>query len=107
MLTLYNLLLTTGYSVAYSNFKNIGLPTPPYIVYFRDTSENIKSDDKVFGKYNTYQIELYTSKKDIQAEKKVEDILNTFNSEYSTNEIYIDSENVYQVVYTIKLTEKE
>jgi predicted ABC-class ATPase len=107
MNNLYNLLLSTGYPVAYSNFKSKGLPEPPYIVYFRNNSNNISSDDKVHGKSNVFQIELYTKYKDLEAEKKVEDVLNVLNSEYTTDEDYIDSEEVFQVVYTLKLIEKE
>jgi predicted nucleotidyltransferase len=76
---LFTLLKTSGYPVAYRSFKvdnNNPPPASPYIVYLRMTDENISSDTKVHGKFKNYQIELYTDKKDLVAEQKLEKILN-------------------------------
>ena len=58
------------------------------------------------GKFKFYQIELYTIKKDLVAEQKLETVLNSINSEYDVSEVYIDTEALYQVIYQIKITEK-
>lgn len=101
---------TIGYPVAYNSFvvdKNNPMPMPiPYICVLRTSDENISSDYKVHGKFKNYQIELYTDIKDLEAEKKVEEVLNTIDADYITSETYIESENLYQVVYQIKLLEK-
>jgi len=101
---LFTQLKTTLYPVSYHHFTTA--PTPPYIVYLRAFDNNISSDYKVHGKFKFYQVELYTAKKDLVAEQKLEAVLNGINSEYDVTETYIDTENLYQVIYTIKITEK-
>ncbi len=101
---LCNHLKSTGYPVAYHHFTTS--PEPPYIVYIRTDDDNISSDNKVHGKFKNYQVELYTTKKDLEAEQKAEEILNTIDTDYKTSEAYIESEDLYQVVYQITLTER-
>ena len=106
---LFTLLKIAGYPVAYNEFKvdvNNPPPVPPYVAYLRTTDDNIASDRKVHGKFKNYQIELYTDKKDLVAEKKVEEILNTIDTEYKVSETFIESETLFQVVYEIKIIER-
>ncbi len=101
---LISLLKTTGYDVAYHHFEERN--NPPFVVFLRTDDENISSDYKVHGKFKNYQIELYTRKKDLVAEKKIEDVIGEIYSEYSTSETYIESEKLYQVVYQITVVER-
>lgn len=101
---LCNQLKAAGYPVAYHHFTTS--PEPPYIVYIRTNDDNISSDYKVHGKFKNYQVELYTVKKDLEAERKIEAILNTIDPKYQTFEEYIESEQMYQVVYQIKIIER-
>lgn len=101
---LYTALKSTGYPVAYHHFATA--QSPPYIVYLRVFDNNISSDYAVHGKFKNYQIELYTDKKDLAAEKAVEAVLNNIDPDYETSETYIESENLYQVVYEIKIIER-
>ena len=101
---LFTLLKTTLYPVSYHHFTTP--PTPPYIVYLRAFDNNISSDYKVHGKFKFYQVELYTVKKDLIAEQKLESVLNSINSEYDVTEAYVDTESLYQIIYTIKITER-
>lgn len=101
---LSELLESTGYPVAYREFKKA--PSIPYIVYMRDNDTNISSDHKVHGKVKYYTVEFYTDKKDPTAESKVEALLETIDPDYSTNETYIQSEELYQIIYEIKIIER-
>ena len=106
---LYAQLKTTGYLAAYHHFivdSTHPAPVPPYIVYLRDFDSNVSSDYKVHGKFKNYQVELYTNKKDITAEQKLEAVLNPIDPDYKTTETYIESEGLYQVIYQIKVTER-
>lgn len=95
---------TSGYPTVYGSFKE---PTkPPYIVFIRPSNENVSSDKKVHGKFQNYNVELYTKKKDLAAEKKLEDILGVIDPEYDTLETYIDTEKMYMVTYSITIFEK-
>ena len=103
---IYTILKATGYPVAYSHFTettNNPLPTPPYICYLSAYSSNFKADNKVYAKIDNLQIELYTAKKDLQAEKKLEDLLENNDIAYETTETWIESENLFQKIYEVRL----
>lgn len=61
------------------------------------------ADNKVFKKIDNVSIELYTSKKDLAAESKIEQILDDNEIPYETYEVYIDSEKLFQKVYETSL----
>ena len=88
--------------IAYHHFVK---PTsPPFITYFRISSNNFTADDKVYKKVNTYRIELYTKQKDIVTENLLENIFDENEIIYEiVSESYIDSEKIYQVIYEIQI----
>ena len=103
---LYTMLKATGFPVAYSHFKespNTPLPSLPYICYLSAFSSNFKADDKVYKKIDNLQIELYTNKKDLIAEKKLEDLLDANEIAYETTETWIDTEKLFQKIYEISI----
>jgi hypothetical protein len=103
---LNTILKATGYPVAYSHFvateDNPG-PSPPYITYLVPYSSNLFADDKVYKRINNIQIELYTSLKDLQAEKTLEYLLDENNIPYETIETWLESENLFQKIYEVRL----
>ncbi|MGD7051422.1 hypothetical protein [Sutcliffiella horikoshii] len=101
---LSQLLKATGYPVAYSHFKVTStnpMPNPPYIVYLVSGSSNLFADNKTYKKINDIQIELYTDKKDLNAEATLEALLDENNIPYDTTEIWIESEQLFQKTYEI------
>lgn len=99
MVSLFNLLKSTGLPVAYHHFT--APPTPPYIVYLFTDSENFGADNRVYVKGDNYQVELYTDKKDLVAEGKIETALDGASIFYDKTELYIETEKLYQVIYHI------
>lgn len=99
MVELYNLLNSLGLPVSYRFFKTP--PTPPYIVYLFSYSDNFGADNKAYSKEDNYQVELYSAKKDLASEKKIEDLFDNNDIFYEKTETYIDSEELYQVLYEI------
>lgn len=102
---LNTILKATGYPVAYSHFtatENNPAPTPPYITYLVAYSSNMFADDKVYKKIDNLQIELYTTKKDLVAEKKLEDLLDLNEIPYESTEIWIESEKLFQKIYEVR-----
>jgi hypothetical protein len=49
------------------------------------------------------QIELYTDKKDLEAEGKLETILNENEIPFATSETFIESESLFQKIYETRL----
>jgi hypothetical protein len=106
LVQLKNILEATGFPVAYSHFvetENEPMPKPPFIVYLATYSSNFMADNKVHIPIENVQIELYTSKKDLDAENQVETVLNASEIPYSTTEAFIESEQVYQKIYEVRL----
>jgi hypothetical protein len=103
---LKTILEATGFPVAYLHFKeteNEPLPRPPFIVYFTAFSSNFMADNKVHIPIDNVQIELYTTKKDLAAEAKVNEVLNQHDIPFETSESFIESEGLHQKIYEMRL----
>jgi len=103
---LKTILEATGFPVAYSHFietENEPLPSPPFIVYLATYSSNFMADNKVHIPIENVQIELYTSKKDLEAEAIVEAVLNENELPFATTEAFIESEELFQKIYEMRL----
>lgn len=101
LLELKRMLDATGWPVAYSHFNK--LVEPPFITYLFRYSSNFHADNKVHKKIDNVDIELYTSKKDLQAEKTIENLLDEHELPYEKVEMFIESEKVYQIIYEVRL----
>ncbi|MEK4502801.1 hypothetical protein [Bacillus sp. FSL R12-0069] len=103
---LIKILEATGYPVAYSHFTatpNNPVPAPPYICILVDGSANLMADNKVYHKINDLNIELYTVKKDLTAEAKLEQVLDDHEIPYDSYGTFIESEKMYQKIYETRL----
>lgn len=106
LIELKTMLEATGFPVAYSQFvetENEPLPEPPFIVYLVAFSSHFMADNKVHIPIENVQIELYTNKKDLDAESNLETILNDNELPFATTETFIESEQVYQKIYEVRL----
>ncbi|HEK9100201.1 hypothetical protein KFD70_11910 [Bacillus pfraonensis] len=103
---LKKILDATGYSVVYSHFTatpDITIPEPPYICFLVNGSANLMADNKVYQKVNDVSIELYTLRKDLAAEAKLEKVLDDLEIPYESFEAFIESEKLYQKIYEMRL----
>lgn len=106
IIELVGILKETGYPVFYSHFNvsdNNPAPDPPFMTYIFSYSSNMYADNKVYKQIDNIQIELYTKIKDLQAEKKLEDLFDSNEITYSTSEIFIETENIFQKIYEVRL----
>lgn len=88
-----------GFPCSYSHFAEGKVPEPPYICYCSPNSDNFSADGMVLTKINRINLELYTIKKDITMEQKVEETLDFHGIFYNRTETWIDSEKLYEVLY--------
>lgn len=103
---LNTILKATGLPVAYSHFTetdNNPIPDPPFIAYLVAYSSNFSADNKTYLSIQNIQIELYTDKKDLAAEANLEQILNDHDLPFASTETYIESEQLYQKIYEVRL----
>lgn len=98
---LYQGLQAIGYPVAYSHFT--AEPKAPYLVYLFAYDGDFMADNINFLDVDNFQVELYTEKKDLAAEAKVKDKLKEMQLPYSAVETYLESEKMFQMVFTIQL----
>lgn len=95
------ILKQSGFETAYHHFCKP--PVPPFIAVIGRNSENFSADNIPFYQFQNYDIELYTELKNIEAEKKIEDILLTNRIYWEKSENYIESENLFQISYSIQI----
>jgi len=98
---LFQDLKTLGMPVAYKSFPE---PTaPPFIVYLFTYSADMIADNVNYLDIGSFQVELYTRYKDPPTEKLVQDKLKELKLPYIKREFFIETENICQIIYEIKI----
>ena len=92
-----------GLPYAYDHFAEGESPDPPFICYLLPGSNNFAADGKVYFKINQVRIELYTDSKDLAVERKVEMVLDESGIFYNKSEVWIQSEKLYEVLYSFEV----
>lgn len=92
-----------GIPFAYDHFAEGESSDPPFICYLTPNSDNFAADGKVYYKINEIHIELYTDCKDLSAEQKVEAVLDEHGIFYEKSETWIESEKLYEVLYSFEM----
>ena len=88
---------------AYHHFAEGEAVNPPFICYLLPGSNNFSADGKVYFKINEVRIELYTDLKDLAVEQQVEDVLDEHEIFYNKSEVWIESEKLYEVLYSFEM----
>ena len=99
---LLQILSETQIPFAYHHFAEGESPEPPFICYLLPGSNNFSADGKVYYKINEVHIELYTDFKDLAVEQQWEDVLDEHGIFYNKSETWIESEKLYEVLYTFE-----
>ena len=99
---LLQILSETKIPFAYHHFAEGESPEPPFICYLLPGSNNFSADGKVYYKINEVHIELYTDLKDLAVEQQLEDVLDEHGIFYNKSETWIESEKLYEVLYTFE-----
>lgn len=88
-----------GLPFAYDHFAEGEAVNPPFLIYLYPRANNFAADGVAYYKIDRLQLELYTDKKDIGLEDKVEAVLDRYGFFYSKSETWISSEKMYEVLY--------
>ena len=100
---LVKLLEETGIPFAYDHFAEGESPDPPFICYLLPQSDNFSADGKVYLKVSSVNIELYTDSKELDVEQKLAAVLDTHGIFYDKTEVWIESEKLYEVLYSFEM----
>ena len=88
---------------AYHHFVEGESTDPPFLVFLYPNSDNFAADGMVYFKVNRLNIELYTDLKDVELEETVEAVLDKHGIFYEKSEVWIESENLYEVLYQMEV----
>lgn len=99
---LISILREIGIPFAYDHFAEGESPEPPFICYLLPASDHFSADGRVYYKVSGVNVELYTDTKDLSVEGKVEAVLDTHGIFYEKSEVWIESERLYEVLYTFE-----
>ncbi|MBQ1297454.1 MAG: hypothetical protein IIY21_25650 [Clostridiales bacterium] len=89
--------------VAYRAFPVGKAPKLPFICYLATSTDNFDADNSVYQVLQGVDVELYTAKKDIATETLIEAKFAELNIVWNKYEEWLDSEECYEIVYSITL----
>lgn len=99
-----NLLKSLDIPVRYRSFKKGEAPTLPYAVYYQSGENNLYADNISYQYSKIVAVELITEKKNEKLEDKLKSLLNSNRLSYEFfDEVKLESEGLYQVIYHIDL----
>lgn len=97
------MLSETGIPFAYDHFAEGESPDPPFICFLFSGSENFSADNVVYAEFSNLSIELYTDEKNPELEDRVEEVLNAHELFWNKSEVWIETEKLYEVLYTMSV----
>ena len=93
----------TGLPFAYHHFAEGESPDPPFLLFLFPYSDNFGADGMVYQKIDQLHFELYTDKKDPETEWTIEAVLDEHGIFYDKTEVWIESEKLYEVLYSMEV----
>lgn len=96
---LYEMLESSGLPVAYYQWQVGNVPPLPYLVYYFPNSSDEYADNVNYQQNNSLNIELYTKNKDFETENAIRQLLNDNGLTFTTSESYLNSEEMYEVLF--------
>lgn len=96
-----------GLPYTYYSFPINQAPNLPYIVFYFPNSDDFSADNLNYVLITDLNIELYSRDKNFTLEKQVEDVLKNNNIYFSKSETFINTENMYEVLYETQIVINE
>jgi hypothetical protein len=101
-----SILENTGIPFAYDHFAEGDYPDPPFLCWLIPQSDHFSADGCAYLKVSEVHLELYTDRKDPASEQKVEDTLDHAGIFYSKSEVWIETEQLYEVLYIFEMEDQ-
>lgn len=93
----------TGLEYTYYSFPEHEAPELPYLVFYYPTNDDFGADNYNYVPIVNLNIELYTNNKDFETEATVEGVLNAHGMYYTKTETYLNSEEMFEILYTMQI----
>ena len=97
-----NLIASVGIPYAYRAFPSTS-QTPPYLVYFYTGNDDMFADNINYQEIAELRVELYTANKSFSLERQIEAALKNAELSYEKEELYIDDQRIYEIVYQMEV----
>lgn len=81
----------------YSHFSET--PTPPYVVYYYPSENDVMADNSNYANRRQLFIELYTRTKDFDTESAVESVLKSAGLSWYKSTDFLNDEKLFQTTY--------
>jgi hypothetical protein len=101
-----SLLEKIGIPFAYDHFAEGDSPSPPFLCWMTFQSDHFSADGSTYLKISEVHLELYTDRKDPAIEEKVEDALDDYGIYYSKSEVWIETEQLFEVLYIFEMEDQ-
>lgn len=99
----FDMLKTTNLSVVYNSWEIGSVPALPYIVFTFPNNDDLFADNTNYQTIVQLNIELYSKNKDFTTEGTLETVLKSNGIPFQKSSVWIDSENLYQTLYTTEV----
>lgn len=99
----YALLKRSGLDVGYYQWEEKQVPPLPYILYYFPNMDPEAADNANYASIYQLNVELYTKNKDFELEANLDTVLTDGGMVFRKEETYIDSERMYEVLYTMEV----
>lgn len=88
---------------AYHHFAEGECPQPPFLVFLSTGERTFSADNEMYFSSKQLDIELYTDRKQPELEEQVEMVLSQHEIYYTKTEVWIASEQLYEVLYEMEV----
>lgn len=92
-----------GIEYRYHHFEEDEAIAPPFLVYLIPESNNFAADGITYFETDVLNLELYTDYRDFNLEKQIEEVLEKYEIFWEKENIYIESEKMYETIYTMEV----
>ena len=97
--------LNTLYPTRYLKFNRKA--DDQFIVYTDEGQEDFFADGENYVEVTTVDIDFYSTTKDIQAERRIKELLRNNKLPYDvSNTTYLNNEDLYLITFTVELVDK-
>lgn len=99
----FDMLKTTNLSVVYNSWEIGSVPALPYIVFTYPNNDDLFADNINYQTIVQLNIELYSKNKDFTSEGTLETVLINNGIPFQKSSVWLDSEDMYQTLYTTEV----
>lgn len=92
-------LAAAGFPLVYYQWPINQAPALPYVVYYYPNRADDPADNVNYGLITALNVELYTKEKSFTDEVEMEEALTAMGLVWEKTETFLDSEQMYEVLY--------